>query len=276
MGYYNRIVTGDALKMPYVLYQEQYSATPTFSFMGAAPEISYRHKAIRDIWVGWIYERVYLRQQTISGWLTEWKERTSTLAQAYLWPFVLGFPLLCGLLWLPNDRRLRYAAVTSGLFLAFMLPVTWHTSPHYVAPVFGLLILFLVQSLRRLRLCRWREKRVGAALTFGILVICIAWVGVFWARYAAYSQGNRVRVELAKHLEEQGGRHLVIVRYAASHNPHHEWVYNAADIDSARVVWAREMDAGRNRRLVEYFAERTAWLLQADDERPLLVPYPVN
>jgi hypothetical protein len=76
-------------------------------------------------------------------------------------------------------------------------------------------------------------------------------------------------------LKHQDGRHLVIVRYGRKHSPHQEWVYNEADIDRSRVVWAREMDLIRNRALLEYFKDRHAWLLSVDDdaEAPHLVPY---
>jgi hypothetical protein len=44
-------------------------------------------------------------------------------------------------------------------------------------------------------------------------------------------------------LKEEQGRHLVIVRYGPRHSEHDEWVYNEAEIDGARVLWARDMDA---------------------------------
>ncbi len=55
------------------------------------------------------------------------------------------------------------------------------------------------------------------------------------------------------------GNHLIIVRYESGHSPHDEWVYNDADIDRAKVVWAREMDPQQNQKLLKYFANRQAW-----------------
>jgi hypothetical protein len=51
-------------------------------------------------------------------------------------------------------------------------------------------------------------------------------------------------------------------------------VYNEANIDAAPVVWAREMSEGKNRRLLRKLKDRQAWLLEADEEEPRLVPYP--
>jgi hypothetical protein len=53
-------------------------------------------------------------------------------------------------------------------------------------------------------------------------------------------------------------------------------VYNAADIDNAQVVWAREMDMVQNRKLLEYFKDRHVWLAEVDNNAmsPKLVPYP--
>jgi hypothetical protein len=34
---------------------------------------------------------------------------------------------------------------------------------------------------------------------------------------------------------------LVIVKYSTAHSPYHERVYNRADIDASKVVWARDM-----------------------------------
>ena len=92
----------------------------------------------------------------------------------------------------------------------------------------------------------------------------------------------QVRIEGRKKLPWKGGAVFVsnhesigdiLVRYGASHSPHREWVYNHADIDGSKVVWARELDAEQNARLLTYFAERKVWLLEPDQAPIKLQPY---
>jgi hypothetical protein len=84
------------------------------------------------------------------------------------------------------------------------------------------------------------------------------------------------RAQIGAQLAATGGRHLVIVRYGPLHSVHREWVYNAASIDQAQVVWARELDITQNRKLLEYFQDRQVWLVEVDQDQdlPRLRPYP--
>jgi hypothetical protein len=61
--------------------------------------------------------------------------------------------------------------------------------------------------------------------------------------------------------------------YNASTARRFAWVYNRADINGAKVVWAREMDEADNRELLQYFHDRRAWLVEADENPPKLSPY---
>jgi len=73
------------------------------------------------------------------------------------------------------------------------------------------------------------------------------------------------------------GQHLVIVRYSAEHNAHQEWVYNLADIDQAKIVWAREIPGISMAPLLAYFRVRQVWLLEPDKSAtPSLLPYPTS
>ena len=83
------------------------------------------------------------------------------------------------------------------------------------------------------------------------------------------------RILVAKQLEQIPGQLLVFVTY--TYPPHafqEEWVYNRADIDASRIVWARDLGADENRKLLDYYPNRKALLL-APDARPVqLTEYP--
>jgi hypothetical protein len=53
-----------------------------------------------------------------------------------------------------------------------------------------------------------------------------------------------------------------------------EWVYNRADIDGSKVVWAREMDAADNLELTQYYRGRRVWLVEPDAIPARISPYP--
>jgi hypothetical protein len=86
------------------------------------------------------------------------------------------------------------------------------------------------------------------------------------------------RARLVNQLKADGKYHLVIVRYGPRHQPNNEWVYNQADIDGARIVWAREMDRAQTDRLLDYFKDRQVWLAEIDDDNvhQKLKPFPIE
>jgi hypothetical protein len=45
------------------------------------------------------------------------------------------------------------------------------------------------------------------------------------------------------------------------------------DIDGSKVVWARDMDEKDNQELIQYFKNRSVWLLEPDESPPKLAPY---
>lgn len=65
----------------------------------------------------------------------------------------------------------------------------------------------------------------------------------------------------------------MIVHYESRHNIDWEWVYNRANIDAAKVVWARDMGEFANRELLQYFRGRTIWIVDADSASPNPIPY---
>jgi hypothetical protein len=75
-------------------------------------------------------------------------------------------------------------------------------------------------------------------------------------------------------LQHTPGKQLVIVRYQPGHDySYDEWVFNGADINGSKVVWARDMGT-RNDELLNYFQARKAWLAEPDIRPVTLTPYP--
>jgi hypothetical protein len=53
-------------------------------------------------------------------------------------------------------------------------------------------------------------------------------------------------------------------------------VYNAADIDGAKIVWARDMGRSANRQLVDYYRDRHIWCLAPDRDPSALQSCPAG
>ena len=71
-------------------------------------------------------------------------------------------------------------------------------------------------------------------------------------------------------LAQVPGNQLVFVRYSPQHG-FHEWVRNGADIDAQRIVWALDLGAEEDQKLMQYYPDRRVWVLLADAKPPRLV-----
>jgi hypothetical protein len=273
-GYYYHCVTGNAFRMTYQVNRGMYSQAPYFLWQQPRPEPLYHHAVMRAF-----YQRefqVFLESRTVAGFLRNLAEKIWSAWNFYLGP-VLTIPLLA-LPWAFRNRRMRFPLLAGIVFLLATIVETW-TSPHYLAAATGLLYLVLMQCLRHLRLWRWRGQAVGAAIVRVIPVICCAMIVLRLAAViarvpveGAWPRGNLERAAIANQLEKSSGRHLVIVRYGQDHDLNQEWVYNAADIDGAKTVWARDMGDPDNQELLRYFHDRRVWYLNADEAPPRLEP----
>ena len=80
------------------------------------------------------------------------------------------------------------------------------------------------------------------------------------------------RIAVARELAGAPGKHLVFVRYGPQHE-FEEWVFNGADIDASRVVWARDLGDDEDEKLIRYYPDRDAWLLEPDAKPIRLTHY---
>ena len=83
-----------------------------------------------------------------------------------------------------------------------------------------------------------------------------------------------MRIAVNRQIESLPGKLLVFVHYYPQHIFQEEWVYNRADIDGSRVVWARDLGPEENEKLRAYYKDRSVWLLEPDFRPPRFRPYP--
>ncbi|MGK2860023.1 MAG: hypothetical protein ACSLFQ_22735, partial [Thermoanaerobaculia bacterium] len=286
VAYYNLRVTGDPLVMPHRAYGIQYAPTPYFVGGTPAAVPKYRHDVMRRYHTG-PELAAYRLQSTAHGKLVGLRAKLALLAeQTFEAPFAMlpgraprfmwvGLLLLAGLPWaIARSKRVRAAAVGFALFIALSSIVLWMQA-QYVAPGVCIAALLVVSSLRAIR-TRWRRSRLVVSLGLAFVTLLLsslaASVAMLPERYLAPFDGAIARERMARYLETVPGRDLVVVRYAADHYLHFDWVYNGADIDASEIVWAREAHPEINTQLLRHFEGRNVWLLQADERPPVLTP----
>lgn len=274
-GYYYYRVTGNPFRMTYQVNADMYSSAPFFLWQTPRHEPQYHHVVMHDF-----YHRELMRfeiDRTFLGGLR-------FIGKKFIswWKFYLGPLLTLPLIALPKVMKQHKMRLPLLACAAIVLSSaqTW-ILPHYVAPATGALYLVVVQCIRRLRHWSPPYRLMGRSLVRAIPVLASAMVILRVAAAAAHvgiepswPKGNVQRASVSSELRQQPGYHLVIVRYGPQHDPAgSEWVYNEANIDAAKVIWARDMGLHDNEELLLYFAGRRIWLLEADDPAPHVIPY---
>jgi hypothetical protein len=272
--YFNARVTGKPWELPYQVHERQYAVANNFAWSRDNPEPVYRHAVMRSFWTKINVDQAKgMRANLLSAFLVK-------LASMYSF-FFCFYPLFIPALIWPyplqtEEERLGGLLLAGGLLSLF--PVVGFQY-HYAAAILPLIYLRFLQSVDRLRNWRPGSKPLGFALAVALIALIPIQFGhdvrkLFtegeYAPPMALPYHNVVR-----QLDALPGRHLVLVRYAPNHNPYQEWVYNRADIDSARIVWAREMSPPEDAPLIQYFHGRSVWLLEPDQSPPKLTHYPI-
>jgi hypothetical protein len=264
MAYYNYRVTGDAIELPYVAHDRQYALLePMLWQTHVRPAPSYSNIFLEAFWQADRDEKLKAHHQILA---------------AHVWDllmfarFLLGLPLAgCMLLvarplWRdPIAKR----ALLLGL-IAYVGPaLDTRAYPHYAAAEAVIAYIVAACALRALRNA-WPGVE-GAYLMWGaLLVFALPTVLGLLTPANRYLMGSAEYLTNAKHaviderLEKQPGEHLVLVRYGPRHQIYEELVYNHADIDGSKTVWARSLGAEKDAELIRHYPNRDVWMLEDD------------
>ena len=267
---YNHAVTGRATQFPYLAYHEEYGRGPDFVWQKPPATQLSTNELIRRYQEWELASADSARSPAgfVSRSAGRLKNTTSFFLQMTLLAPVFILPILL------RGRWIRVAAVSLGVVLAGVMLSSWYQL-HYTAPAAGLFILLYFSCLRWVR--RLRLGRFDAGLYFVTFILGVwtasqlAKLGIPAARALVgdarpeWDLWARRRGDLERQLRATPGKDLVVVRYGANHDIHHEWVRNAADIDRSPVVWAHDLGATKNASLFDYFRDRRVWLLEVKD-----------
>jgi hypothetical protein len=273
--YFNWRLTGSPLEFSRMAYYGRYFTVSPVVWGTIRPPIHYANPQFEQFFNGW------LRSQYDGTWHD--LKRIEIIRTRLFWQFFLGPLLSIPMLSLPSLLKDRFARPFLLQFIVCilgLLAVTWFL-PHYASPAFCVLFVILVQAFRHIRKWKLLGRPVGitwtrliVALTLASVPLCIAEVVRHPMEEICLSYGSdSARAHVVSKLESIVGNHLVIVRYSRSHDAHKEWVYNAADIDHSRIVWAREIPGTDLSPLFAYYSGRKVWIAEPDANPPLIYSY---
>ncbi len=271
MGYYSWRVTGSPWRLPYQVYHATYDRTPLLLWQTPQVTPASRHQVLDALAASRALQFV------------EYRSFTSVLP-------IIVFALALtpyGFSWKDLNRNTRFLIIVSAtVFAGLVLEV--YCFNHYAAPMTCVIYALLLTAMRYVRQWEWRGNPTGLAMVRAVPVICVILLVVraampafalthgltpTWCTVDKLDGPKLERARLQAELENRNQPQLVLVQYSPGHNFNNEWVYNPADIDRAKVLWARDMGVPENEELIRYFSNRQVWLVNADEANPRLSLY---
>ena len=280
---YNHAVTGDALKFPHRLYQEQSEpdvSVFTWEHPGPAPanrnaELSYQIRRFNpETMLAPTVSFVALMQSHLTVALP----RLGGFFLPGLFGIGLVWAIFSGQIWRRRAGEIALACLLA--FFAMLGTLRFFGFSHYAAAWSAPLAAVIVLGFRGLCAFRFGSWRLPPSLA-GLAVVSWA-VGTLFQQTA---RGNPPapwvldRLETLANLERQNEAdhrgHVVFVMMAEGQPAFAEWVYNGPNIDAQPVIFARSLGTARDAAVARYYPTRHLWQawLKPSGELDRLAPY---
>jgi hypothetical protein len=290
MLYYFWRTTGSPFRTPYTVYSQAYEPVPLFPWQKVSVSPVYRNSVMQKFYLGEMLENYQSSRHSpfIFG----------VLRMIFWWAFFLGpvltLPLLMlAVVWRHGPfgadvaRKVLFLVVVCAIsFLALLMPIYY--APHYAAPMTSAIYALFVLAMLQVRHWKWRGRAAGLFVVRAVPVACgillllrvaagplrIPLTSRHWPSWCMQGDQLPERARLLAQMNGYERKELLLVRYQPEHDPHSEWVYNSADIDGSKVVWARDMGPAKNEELLDYFRGRQVWLVEPDQTPARVTVYP--
>ncbi len=274
LGIYFKQVTGSPIVTAYQVSQKTYG-WPMGLAWTPPPKVEHDHVELARY-----YQYELSERGTVDGPI-DFIEYITFRVQEY-WRFFFGPILTIPLLFVAGvwrRRRVLFLALSGAVF-AVMLEGA--ASPHYIAVATAVIVAILVECVRHMHGARIRLTGALPVAMGAVLMVRITAQNV----HVPYSQevnfqswccrveGNLNKSRIAKVLDQTPGNHLVFVKTKKELSNLFQWIYNEADIDGSRIVWARDLGEIKNAQLAEYYAgSRKIWLVDPNTEPATYIRY---
>lgn len=273
LGVYLKAVTGSPFVTAYHISQKTYG-WPMALAWASPPRIQNRHVEMANY-----YDYEVGEHEKVADPINVIEYFTLKIEE--YWRFFLGpvltIPLvMLGSVW--RRRKMLFAGL-AGAFAAILLEGA--ASPHYFAPATAVVIAILVECCRHLQAARIRILPLLPAAMVLILALRIGaeQAGLPYSQKLNFQtwccrvQGNQNKPRIMAELAKAPGNHLVFVKAKTDSHNLFQWIYNSADIDGSRFVWARDLGDGENARLAASMAGRRVWMVDPNVEPATLTAY---
>ena len=261
---HNHAVTGTFETLPYQLDQRGHG-TPQ-SFLGqrafAAPDVQipelqslyeWQRKQKDDLEEHPFRQAWYVVKESWRFYVTPW----------YSLPMLMLIFLVSDVEVVVGIALVACALATSSLYPFFLM--------HYVAAYAGVVFLLIMRGMIRLSSMGTRHVPLGRAASALLIIggalatLPFSPIATAHGMAAIAPEPPGLRQQLVQRLNALGGRHVEFVQYGPGHSFHDEWVYNAANIDDAPIVWCRSLSDAEDDEARRYYGDRQTWQVVVDD-----------
>lgn len=254
---HNRAVTGSFTTLPYSLSQQAYGVPQTLLGQRPVEEPPLRYDELRQMYR-------WQREAKDAANRRPFRRLGVVLYKSWAFYVTPWFALPVALLaFMLKDR---WILIGGGIMVCAMIASALYPFffPHYLA-VYSCVILFLIlRGMMALSRFSFRNLPIGVAIVLFVLfggsmrgLRAVSPKQILGLTHETRQPTLRARV--AKRLQSLGGRHMVFVTYNADHTFHDEWVYNAAKVDEAPIVWCRASCPSEASEIIRYYQDRQFW-----------------
>jgi hypothetical protein len=239
MALYNYKVTGDALTLPYTVYNEQYDPIPLFLPLFSPPEAdeAYRNQLVREYENTRITRNRLMREfhlYELESFYVPLLYKFTNYHNSNVFMFVLkkaydnlvsfsrttwilySIILLAGACLFLTDKKFLFFIGALG-FCFFSVSFATYNQNHYFAPFVGYLMLLITFILYRTSKINYVANKLVTAFALAVLVaqIFVLFTEDTFTRTTSVRRHRQVQSVFEKTLYQCPGRHLVLIDFSS-------------------------------------------------------------